>query len=75
MSRFGVKNVEMSTEKIVVPHGTYTTNGTVIVEGDASALSYWALHIFLHGGTLTIDNLGTSTHQGDYKFLDILTEM
>lgn len=44
----------------------------LMVEGDASALSYWALYSLLMKKTITIENLGTSTQQGDYQFITLL---
>lgn len=43
---------------------------TLDVEGDASALSYIVAHYCLHGGDITITNIGNDTKQGDYHFLD-----
>ena len=44
----------------------------IFVEWDASALSYIANFIVLHGGEIEINNLGNTTKQGDYKYLDML---
>jgi 3-phosphoshikimate 1-carboxyvinyltransferase len=41
------------------------------VEGDASAASYFSAMATIHGGKVTLNNVGSSTVQGDYKFLDI----
>ena len=44
----------------------------LIVEWDASALSYIANYIVLHWWRIEITNLWKNTKQGDYKYLDIL---
>ncbi|MDQ7023434.1 MAG: hypothetical protein Q9M97_08080, partial [Candidatus Gracilibacteria bacterium] len=46
-------------------------NNNINIEGDASALSYIANYIVLHGGRIEIQNLRESTKQGDYKYLEI----
>ncbi|MDD3302561.1 MAG: 3-phosphoshikimate 1-carboxyvinyltransferase [Candidatus Gracilibacteria bacterium] len=42
----------------------------LLVEGDASALSYIVCFIALHGGEIKIENIGSNSKQGDYRFLD-----
>ena len=45
------------------------------VEGDASAASYFSALATIHGGTVTLENLRTSTLQGDSGFLKICQEL
>ncbi len=42
----------------------------LLVEWDASALSYIACFCALHGWTIKIENIGSNSKQWDYKFLD-----
>ena len=42
--------------------------GPSTIEGDASAATYHAALATLHASTVHIDNLGTSTSQGDFAF-------
>ena len=45
--------------------------GAVTIEGDASAATYHAALATLHGSTARITNLGASTTQGDFAFIDL----
>jgi len=47
----------------------------LVVEGDASAASYFSALATIHGGQVTITNLGTDTRQGDYGFFDICEKL
>ena len=49
--------------------------GSISIEGDASALSYHAALAALHASTVHIENLGSSTKQGDFTFLDVCQEL
>lgn len=42
----------------------------LLVEWDASALSYIACFCALHGSEIKIENIGSNSKQWDYKFLD-----
>ncbi len=46
--------------------------GDFIVEGDATAASYFAALATLHGGDIELTNLGAETRQGDYRFLEVM---
>lgn len=50
-------------------------SGTYQVEGDATAATYFAGLATLHGAEVTLDNLGTSTRQGDYEFMQIMASL
>lgn len=52
----------------------YTT-GSFDVEGDATAASYFAGLATLHGGRVTLTNLGEQTRQGDYAFNDVMERL
>ena len=45
--------------------------GSIDVEGDASAASYFAALATLHGASMTLTNLGAGTRQGDYAFFGL----
>jgi 3-phosphoshikimate 1-carboxyvinyltransferase len=46
--------------------------GNYLVEGDASAASYFLALATLHGGTITLTNLDATSVQGDYGFCDVM---
>ncbi len=64
----GVQTLDATT--LFAPHGEYA-GGMVSIEGDASAATYHAALATLHGGRVTLTNLGDATHQGDYAFLGV----
>ncbi len=67
MAKFGARVENDHYRTLVVPQQTYQA-GSIDVEGDASAASYFAALATLHGGRITLSNLGTRTRQGDYGF-------
>ena len=70
MARRGVEVIAPDDHTLVVPPGEYA-GGDASIEGDASAATYHAALATLHGGTVTLTNLGDSTVQGDYAFMDV----
>ena len=44
----------------------------ITIEGDATAASYGASLACIHRGQVKFTNLGSNTHQGDYRFFEIL---
>lgn len=70
MSRRGVEVTAPDEHTLVVPPTAYT-GGEATIEGDASAATYHAALATLHGGTVTLTNLGDSTVQGDYAFMGL----
>jgi 3-phosphoshikimate 1-carboxyvinyltransferase len=70
MHRFGVSVERDGYRRFHVRRQTYNPAG-VRVEGDASAASYHAALATIHGGSVTFTNLGKSSAQGDYRFLEI----
>lgn len=70
MALFGIDVSWESNERIVIPQGTYV-GADIVVEGDASAASYFAALALLHGRTVEFMNLGTNTVQGDYRFFEL----
>jgi 3-phosphoshikimate 1-carboxyvinyltransferase len=67
MAKFGVDVDNQGYQKLVVARQPYRA-GTIDVEGDASAASYFAALATLHGARITLTNLGARTRQGDYAF-------
>jgi 3-phosphoshikimate 1-carboxyvinyltransferase len=70
MAKFGVNVENHAYQKLVVLPQQYRA-GTIDVEGDASAASYFAALATLNGGRITLSNLGLRTRQGDYAFLGL----
>lgn len=74
MRRFGAVVNEVDNGAFQVSAGGYKAVDTV-VEGDASAASYFAGLATLHGGTITLNNLNQDTDQGDLRFLEICEQL
>lgn len=70
MAKFGVRAENQGYARLVVPPQPYRA-GAIDVEGDASAASYFAALATLHGGRITLSNLGSGTRQGDYQFFGL----
>ena len=67
MARRGVA-VDAAGERSLRVEPQPYAGGTATIEGDASAATYHAALATLHASTVHIDNLGTSTTQGDFAF-------
>jgi 3-phosphoshikimate 1-carboxyvinyltransferase len=74
MAKFGVDVDNQRYQKLVVPQQPYRA-GTIDVEGDASAASYFAALATLHGARITLSNLGARTRQGDYAFFGLCEQL
>lgn len=74
MKKFGVEVKNEDYQRFYVAPQTYQPVD-LTVEGDASAASYFAALATLHGGSVTLKNLGTDTKQGDYLFLDLCEKL
>jgi 3-phosphoshikimate 1-carboxyvinyltransferase len=70
MQRFGVSVERDGYKCFRVPHQIYQP-AHVRIEGDASAASYYAALATIHGGSVTFTNLGRTSAQGDYRFLEV----
>lgn len=68
MKKFGVEVENVGYQHFTIAPQSYQPTN-ITVEGDASAASYFAAMATLHGGTITLQNIGTSTLQGDFQFL------
>lgn len=64
----------LSEDTLFVEPGSYI-GGHHIVEGDATAATYFAGLATLHQSTVHLKNLGSASCQGDYAFMDIMSEL
>ncbi len=71
MKKFGVEVTNENYKKFIVKPQLYSPVNMTI-EGDASAMSYFAAFVVLHGGEIKINNLSNKSKQGDYHFIDEL---
>ena len=67
-------NVEHRNGGYWVPPGEYS-NGVFRIEGDASAASYFAAMATLHGSSVTFENLGSDSRQGDCDFFGVCSDL
>ena len=74
MAKFGVRVVNHDYRRLSVAPQVYRAS-EIDVEGDASAASYFAALATLHGGRITLSNLGTGTRQGDYAFFGLCEQL
>lgn len=74
MARRGVSVETVDARTLRVAPCSYG-GGRVTIEGDASAATYHAALATLHASTVRIDNLGTSTTQGDFAFFDLCARL
>ena len=73
MRRFGVTVGTPDADTFVVPAGSgYASPGTIRVEGDASAASYFLAAGVLGGGPVRVTGVGRDSIQGDVAFADVL---
>ena len=76
MRRFGVDVQAPDASTFVVPAGArYTSPGTLRVEGDASAASYFLAAGVLGGGPVRVTGVGHDSIQGDVAFADVLKRL
>jgi 3-phosphoshikimate 1-carboxyvinyltransferase len=74
MHRFGIDATHDDYRRFDVPTGTYRSPGDYLVEGDASAASYFLAAAAI-AGDLRIDGIGADSIQGDVAFVDVLRAM
>jgi 3-phosphoshikimate 1-carboxyvinyltransferase len=74
MRRFGIDATHDDYRRFDVPTGTYRAPGDYLVEGDASAASYFLAAAAI-AGDLRIDGIGAGSIQGDVAFVDVLRAM
>ena len=75
MASFGVEMVNDDYKRLSVPAGQRYAAREFAVEADASNASYFLAAAAVTGGTVTLDNLGTDSIQGDIKFVNVLERM
>ena len=76
MRRFGVTVGTPDADTFVVPAGSgYASPGTIHVEGDASAASYFLAAGVLGGGPVRVTGVGRDSIQGDVAFADVLARL
>ncbi|MBV6476181.1 MAG: 3-phosphoshikimate 1-carboxyvinyltransferase [Rhodocyclaceae bacterium] len=73
MARFGVAVVRDGWRAFRIPAGArYRSPGTVYVEGDASAASYFLAAGAIAGGPVRVEGVGRDSIQGDVRFAEAL---
>jgi 3-phosphoshikimate 1-carboxyvinyltransferase len=75
MRRFGVEVRRSGWSRFEVPGGAYTSPGSVHVEGDASAASYFLAAGAIGGGPVRVEGVGRASVQGDVRFVEVLQAM
>lgn len=75
MASFGVGMKNDGYRFLRVQAGQRYRGGEYAVEADASNASYFLAAAAVTGGTVTLENLGASSIQGDVKFVDVLERM
>jgi 3-phosphoshikimate 1-carboxyvinyltransferase len=75
MRRFGVEVRRTGWSRFDVPGAAYASPGTVLVEGDASAASYFLAAGAIGGGPVRVEGVGRSSIQGDVRFCAVLEKM
>jgi 3-phosphoshikimate 1-carboxyvinyltransferase len=74
MAAFGVGDVDIKDRHVTVGPGEYLPT-RYVVEPDASSASYPLAAAAMVGGAVSVPGLGTSSVQGDARFVDILASM
>lgn len=74
LRKFGVQVENRAYRTLIVPAQVIRATD-MVVEGDASAASYFCALATLHGGRVTIQNLGRRTQQGDYQFFALMERL
>jgi 3-phosphoshikimate 1-carboxyvinyltransferase len=76
MARFGVAVERDGWRAFRIPAGArYRSPGTVFVEGDASAASYFLAAGAIAGGPVRVEGVGKDSIQGDVRFAEALAAM
>jgi 3-phosphoshikimate 1-carboxyvinyltransferase len=75
MGRFGVNVTRLDWSAFDVPAGPYTSPGRILVEGDASAASYFLAAGAIGGGPVRVEGVGRDSIQGDVRFGEVLERM
>ena len=75
MHHFGASAEHHQYESFHVQPGGYTSPGSVLVEGDASAASYFLAAGAIAGEGMRVHGIGRHSTQGDVAFVDVLKAM
>lgn len=76
MRQFGVDVATPDADTFVVPAlARYTSPGTLVVEGDASAASYFLAAGVIGGGPVRVNGVGRHSIQGDVEFAEVLHKL
>lgn len=76
MARFGVQVKQESWQRFMLPgNQIYHSPGKIAIEGDASSASYFLAAGALAGGPVRIEGAGSSSCQGDVRFVEALEAM
>lgn len=75
MRRFGVVVDNRDYKEFRVPVASYQSPGSALVEGDASAASYFLAAAAIAGGPVRVQGVGKSSVQGDIRFAEVLEAM
>ena len=75
MRRFGVEVRRTGWSRFDVPGTAYASPGIVVVEGDASAASYFLAAGAIGGGPVRVEGVGRASIQGDVRFCEVLEKM
>ncbi len=76
MARFGVAVERSGWRHFHIPgNRSYTSPGTIWVEGDASSASYFLAAGALGGGPVRVDGVGRDSIQGDIAFAEALQRL
>jgi 3-phosphoshikimate 1-carboxyvinyltransferase len=71
----GVEVRRTGWSRFDVPGAAYASPGSVLVEGDASAASYFLAAGAIGGGPVRVEGVGRSSIQGDVRFCEVLEKM
>lgn len=75
MEQFGLATRREGWSRIDIAAGGYSSPGAVLVEGDASAASYFLAAGAAGGGPVTVRGVGENSIQGDVRFVEVLERM
>ncbi len=75
MRDFGVELVNHDYERFTIAAGQKYRATNYAIEPDASAASYFFAAAAITGGTVTVEGLGSASHQGDLDIVHILAKM
>lgn len=75
MRQFNIDVQEVEPFVYRVKRGAYTNPSVFQVEGDASSATYPLALAAVSGGTVTVENVGSASLQGDSKFYTVLQAM